>query len=233
MQSRLRRRFDPEERYGLRFTLLAFALLMIAVPFGFLLIEVTRDGPLTRVDTSAANDLRDWVGEDERRVDVLHVVTTLGSTIWLSTVVVVGALVLRRAGRIRAMVFLVATSAAGSLLNLSIKYLVSRPRPSLEEPVATAVGKSFPSGHAMGSTVVYGALLVVFLRLVPRPHRGWVAGAVVVLVAAIGFSRLALGVHYITDVLAGFALGLAWLAASSAAFRLWQEERREEGEPAA
>lgn len=231
--SRLRRRFDPEERYGLRFTLLAFAVLLVAVPFGLLLVEVTREGPLTRVDTSAANHLRHWVGEAEWRVDVLRVVTRLGSTVWLTLLVVVGALVLRARGRVRAMVFLVATSAAGSALNLTVKYLVSRPRPSLEEPVATAVGNSFPSGHAMGSTVVYGALLVVFATRLPSVRRRWTVLGAAVLVAAIGFSRLALGVHYITDVLAGFALGLAWLAASTAVFRLWQEERLEEGEPAA
>jgi membrane-associated phospholipid phosphatase len=95
----------------------------------------------------------------------------------------------------------------------------------LVDPVATAHGKSFPSGHAMSSTFVYGSLLLVFLPVVRRRVRPILFGLTVVLVAAIGFSRLALGVHYITDVVGGVVLGLAWLAASTAAFSTWRVER--------
>jgi undecaprenyl-diphosphatase len=77
----------------------------------------------------------------------------------------------------------------------------------------------------MSSTVVYGALLLVFLPLVARRLRPALIAAVALLVGAIGFSRLALGVHYISDVLGGYVLGLAWLAASVAAFSTWRVER--------
>lgn len=227
----LRRRLDPDERFGLRFTLIAVAVLLVAVPFGILLEEVTSEGPFTRWDTSAANHLHDWVAVRPWAVNVLRVVTTLGATWWLSLLVAAAAVHLLRAGRVRATVFLVATSITGGLLVRLVKFWVSRPRPSLIAPVATASGESFPSGHAMGSTIVYGALLVVLASRLPPRWRGAVVAAAAVLVAAIGFSRLALGVHYISDVLAGFALGLAWLAASAAAFRLWQVERVAEGEP--
>jgi membrane-associated phospholipid phosphatase len=103
--------------------------------------------------------------------------------------------------------------------------VVDRARPSLEDPVATAHGKSFPSGHAMSSTFVYGALLLVFLPVIGRRYRPLVIGGAVLLVLAIGFTRLALGVHYITDVVGGIVLGLAWLAASTAAFSIWRVER--------
>jgi undecaprenyl-diphosphatase len=102
---------------------------------------------------------------------------------------------------------------------------VDRPRPSLVAPIATAHGKSFPSGHAMSSVVVYGSLLLVFFPVLTRAWRRRCLVGVVVLMLVIGFSRLALGVHYISDVVGGYVLGLAWLAASTAAFSIWRVER--------
>jgi membrane-associated phospholipid phosphatase len=82
-----------------------------------------------------------------------------------------------------------------------------------------AIGQSFPSGHAMNSTIAYGALLLIFLPALRPAFRSPVIAAAVVLVGVIGFTRLALGVHYISDVLGGFVLGAAWLSASTAVFR--------------
>jgi undecaprenyl-diphosphatase len=220
----LRRRLDPEARYGLRFTLFAVGFLLVAVPFGALLVEVRREGPLTRLDTRVANRLYEWVHDSPTVVRVLKAVTNLGSTWWLAILVVIAIIVLLRAGRRRTTVFLVSTSITTGLLIRVLKALVGRDRPSLLEPIATAAGKSFPSGHAMGATAVYGALLVAFApRLSARGRRFAVLGYVV-LVAAICFTRLALGVHYVTDVVAGFVLGCAWLALAVAAFRVWQYE---------
>jgi undecaprenyl-diphosphatase len=129
-----------------------------------------------------------------------------------------------RRGHLRLAIFLVVTALGGGLLDTVVKEAVDRPRPSLVDPVATAYGKSFPSGHAMSSTFVYGALVLVFLPAIGRRYRPVVIGGAVLLVLAIGFSRLALGVHYITDVAGGFVLGLAWLAASTGAFSIWRVE---------
>ena len=225
----IQRRLDPAERYGLRTTLFAVALLLVALPFGFLLEQVVHNKVLTRLDTSAANHLHHAVRDSPGAVSALRAVTFLGSTIWLTTVVVLAAAYLLRLRRRRLAVFVVVTTAAGSLLNFVVKQVVSRPRPSLVDPVATASGKSFPSGHTMGSTVVYGTLVLVFIAAVRRPRRGLVVVAVTALVVAIGFTRLALGVHYVTDVVGGLILGAAWLSASTAAFSIWREER---GRPA-
>ena len=219
------RRLDPAERYGLRFTLFGVAFLLVAIPFGLLLEQVVHDGTLTRIDTSAANHLHDAVRESPATVRALEVVTFLGSTMWLMSAVSLATVFLLRRGRSRLAVYLVTTTVAGLVLNAVVKLVVSRPRPSLVDPVATAGGKSFPSGHAMAATVVYGALLLVFLPGVARRMHWPLVGVLFVLVAAIGFTRLALGVHYITDVLGGFVLGLAWLCATAAAFSLWRVER--------
>jgi membrane-associated phospholipid phosphatase len=220
-----RRRLDPEERYGLRLTLLAVAFLLVAIPFGWLVSQVEGEGSLVRFDTSAARHLHAWVRDAPTTVPVLQAVTFLGSTVWIYMIGIPAALFVWRRHHVRLAVFLAVTVVGGGVLNSVLKAVVDRPRPSLVDPVAVADGRSFPSGHAMTSTVVYGALLLVFLPVVARRLRPVVIGAAVVLVAAIGFTRLALGVHYISDVLGGFVLGLAWLAASTAAFSTWRVER--------
>lgn len=223
------RRLDPEERYGLRLSLLAAAFLLVAVPFGWLLSQVGGEGSLVRLDTSAARNLHDWARESPAMVSFLRVVTFLGSPVWLYAVVIPAALFVWRRHHVRLAVFLAVTVAGGGILNSVVKVAVGRPRPVLVDPVAVADGRSFPSGHAMSSTVAYGALLLVFLPVVARRARPLVVAAGVILVAGIGFTRLALGVHYISDVVGGFVLGLAWLAASTAAFSIWRVERGRPG----
>lgn len=220
-----RRRLDPEERYGLRLTLFAVAFLLVAVPFGLLLEQVKRHGTLVRADTAAARDLHRWVVGSPNLVRAFKVLSFFGSPDWFYVIVPLAALLVWRRGRNRLAVFLVVTTLGGGLLDTVVKVVVSRPRPSLVDPVATAHGKSFPSGHAMSSTIGYGALLLVFLPVVAPRLRAAVVAGFALLVLAIGFSRLALGVHYITDVLGGYVLGLAWLAASTAAFSAWRVER--------
>ncbi len=225
MRDTVRRRLDPDGRYGLRVTLFAVAFLLVAIPFGFLLDQVQRSGPLIRLDTSAARHLHDWVRDSDDLARELKILTFFGSPLWFYVIVTPAVLWVWRRGHSRLAVFLIVTTLGGGLLDTIVKEAVGRPRPSLVDPVATAHGKSFPSGHAMSSTVAYGSLLLVFLPAIGRRYRPIVFAGAVVLVLAIGFSRLALGVHYITDVIGGFVLGLAWLAASTAAFSTWRVER--------
>ncbi|MDQ6797074.1 MAG: phosphatase PAP2 family protein [Actinomycetota bacterium] len=223
------RRLDPDERYGLRLTLFAAAFLVVAIPFGLLLEQVVRNGWLVRVDTSAARHLHGWVRRSPGVVRALKAISLLGEPVLFYVIVTIAALWVWRHHGKRLALFLVVTTALGGLLDTAVKLAVNRSRPSLVDPVATAVGKSFPSGHAMGSTVVYGALLLVFLPLIPRRRKAAAVTAALVVVLAIGFSRLALGVHFISDVLGGYVLGLAWLTASAAAFSIWRVDR---GRPA-
>lgn len=225
---RVARRLDPDGRYGLRVTLFALAFLLTAIPFGLLLDQVKRNGALVRLDTSAARNLHAWVSQSDDLVRDLKILTFFGSPVWFYIIVVPAMIWVWRRGHPRLAVFLAVTALGGGLLDTVVKEVVDRARPSLVDPVASARGKSFPSGHAMSSTFVYGALLLVFLPVIGRRYRPVVIGGAVLLVAGIGFSRLALGVHYITDVLGGYVLGLAWLAASTAAFSTWRVDR---GEP--
>lgn len=219
------RRVRVAERYGVRLTLFALALSLVAIPFGFLLDQVIREGPAIEVDTWAANHLHELVRDSPTTVDALQVVSFLGKPSFLAVVcIVVGVFLLRR-GRIHLAVYLASTTLLGGLVDIWVKTAVDRNRPSLEAPVASASGASFPSGHAMSAAVAYGALLLILMPLVPTHRRTLAITGTAALVLAIGFTRLALGVHYITDVLGGFALGGAWLALTTAAFEIWREER--------
>lgn len=221
----LRARLDPAQRYGLRLTLFVFAILLVAIPFGLLLREVTSEGPLTEIDTMAANELHEEVRDSPGLVTVLKMISFLGSPVWFYVVIPAAAFYMWKHGHVRLALFLVVTTLLGGVIDTIVKEVVARPRPSLVDPVATAYGKSFPSGHSMTAAVAYGALLLVFLPEIPRRWRVPIVVAAALLVLAIGGTRLALGVHYITDVAGGFVLGLAWLFASTAAFSVWKVER--------
>jgi undecaprenyl-diphosphatase len=220
------RRLDPVGRYGLRLSLLGAGLALVTVPFATLLFQVVLGGPVTRLDGHLADILDAGVARHAWAVDLLAAMSWLGRPPLLAVVVAaVGAQLLRRRQR-RLACFVVLTAAGGGLLSTTVKLLVDRPRPVVDHQVATALGDSFPSGHALGSVVVYGALLLVFLPLVPRHRRRLVVRATSLLVLAIGASRLLLGVHFLSDVVGGWLLGLAWLLGAVAAFEAW---RRDEG----
>ena len=218
-------RLDPTQRYSLRVVLFAVAIALVTIPFATLLFQVIAEGPLTRLDGSLADRLNDEVHARRGVVPFLRTVSWLGSPPWLVlTAVSTGVFVLRR-GRMRACLFLVVTCIGGSAINTAVKLAVNRPRPEVDHEIATAFGKSFPSGHAMSSTVVYGALLLVLLPAVrSRRHRRTVLAVAIGTVLAIGSTRLLLGVHFISDVVGGFTLGLAWLSASVAAWELYRED---------
>jgi undecaprenyl-diphosphatase len=126
----------------------------------------------------------------------------------------------------------VVTMAIGGILGVALKLLVDRARPAFPEPVAHASGYSFPSGHALNSMLGVGVLLLVFLPVLRGAGRllAYLAGAAVVLLT--GFDRVALGVHYVSDVLAGWVVALAVLAGTATAFEVWRREQgRRPSEP--
>lgn len=115
-----------------------------------------------------------------------------------------------------------AIAAAGAVgLNFLLKDVFARARPALWDRIVDVRYYSFPSGHAMLSMVVYG-LLGYLLATHLRRWRVGILASTVVLIAAIGFSRLYLGVHWPTDVLAGYAAGLVWLMTCILSIEIWR-----------
>jgi membrane-associated phospholipid phosphatase len=105
------------------------------------------------------------------------------------------------------------TVPGGMLLNAALKLVFRRVRPSFDNPLLTLDTYSFPSGHTVGATLLYGVLAAYLCCLVRHwGARAAIAGAACVMVALVGLSRMGLGVHYLSDVLAAVAEGTAWLA---------------------
>ncbi len=197
--------------------------------FAVLLILVrTRWSPLESVDHAVAANLNNLVAGRSTALTVLRAITWLGSNTVLWTLIVAGLIVLAIRRRFRLAVFLAIAGIGALTLDPILKSLVGRLRPVVAHPVAHGTGNSFPSGHALGSIVCYGALVLVFLPAVRRRARTPVTIVVGVLVAAIGVSRIMLGVHYLSDVVGAWALGVAWLGLSAYAFEIM---RRESGRP--
>ena len=111
------------------------------------------------------------------------------------------------------MLTLVLAVPPGMLLNVLLKHSYQRARPSFAEPLLTLPTYSFPSGHALAATVFYGVLACyLWTRCHGAIQRFGVACGALLMVALVAFSRLYLGVHFLTDVMAGVAEGLGWLA---------------------
>jgi membrane-associated phospholipid phosphatase len=159
--------------------------------------------------------LADWLHgrATDPLTDVFHVITFLGNFVTLLAVTVVAVAILWRR-RERADALFVALAFAGAqVLSNGMKLGFRRERPFFPDPLATESTFSFPSGHALVSLAVYGAIALVLARHLSSPwHRALLFAGTAVLVLAIGFSRLYLGVHFLSDVLAGFAAGVAWLS---------------------
>ena len=197
------------------------AVAAAAMVFAVLLLLVRlRWPPLESADHSAAAGINGLVAGDAPLVTAVKAVTWLGSGGVLWTVIGAAAIVLALRRRWRLAIYLLVTGAGALVLDPVLKSLVGRLRPVVAHPVAYGAGNSFPSGHSLGSIVCYGALLVVFLPAARGRWRSTLRIVVAALVAVIGISRVLLGVHYLSDVVGGWAVGIAWLGLTAFAFEL-------------
>jgi undecaprenyl-diphosphatase len=138
-------------------------------------------------------------------------ITALGTGAVVMMVVAVAALFLFLTQHKYSALLLLASTLGGLVLNGVLKLGFNRPRPSLIVPAVHTVSSSFPSGHAMSAAIVYFTVAYLAARLHKRKWARWlVMTAALVLVALIAFSRVYLGVHYPSDVIAGVAIGLGW-----------------------
>ena len=162
------------------------------------------------LDRAILLGLRAWGGPSWLRGAAVDV-TALGSVTVLTLVVIAAAgLLIAERHYLTAGVALLATITGGQAVTL-IKHLVHRPRPTLVEHWTTIHDLSFPSGHSASSAIVYLTLAALATRTMrSTTGKRYVMAAAIVLVGAIGVSRVYLGVHWPSDVLAGWSLGTFW-----------------------
>ncbi|GAA0940073.1 phosphatase PAP2 family protein [Pseudonocardia zijingensis] len=165
-------------------------------------------------------------GSVEARTDLLTVaavaVTHLGSTAAMSVLAALAGLRLWLADRRADAVFVIGATAGAQLVFRALKQLFGRPRPPEDGQLVHAVSESLPSGHATTAVVVIGALVVLAWPSRRPAARAAMVTAAALWVGAVGLTRVYLGVHWFSDVLAGWLVGAAWLALCVAARSRWR-----------
>jgi undecaprenyl-diphosphatase len=206
------RRFAATEYLGLHLTVGLMLSLGALWLFGGIAEDIIHHDPLTQFDLTIAAAC--YRHATPAGVAIAKGVSLLGSPGFVAAwgLVLVGSLLVRR------QYFLlggwVAAVAGGGLLDLALKRVFHRTRPTGDGPLLTAKGWSFPSGHVMGSLVAYGMLAYLLVReFHGRRLQVAVSAGAALLILLIGLSRMYLGVHYFSDVIGGYAAGAVWLAA--------------------
>ena len=199
--------------YGAVLTYLSFAFfLALGAVWAFVLLaEEVLEGETQRLDEAVLT----WV--EGHRTDALDKValeiTALGNFATLAVLVLAASLFLWLSRHRLSVGLLMIAVAGGGVLNWLLKEQFDRPRPTVVEWGTEVVSPSFPSGHAMASAVAYATVAYLGGRLEPTRTLRWTTWAfAALLILAIGGSRVYLGVHYPSDVVAGFIAGLAWTA---------------------
>ena len=209
-------------------TQLALALLVTVpalVAFGLLTVAVKQEwGPLRHLDHSVAENLHSQAIAHPAWVTVLKVATDVGSPTVMRLAIAVLAVTLWIRGFRRLALWAAATMIGGAVLDTVLKLVVDRARPSFPDPVARAAGASFPSGHSFASILAFGIAVLVVLPLVPRAWHPAVWAAGILGTVVVGYTRVALGVHWVSDVVGSWVIGVGLLAATTAAFETWRRE---------
>lgn len=214
------------ERIGARIlpliTTIRFIGLLIAAfaLWGFYEIaENVAEQETQSIDTRILLTLRHWHTPLLDRV--MFVLTSIGSpSVLLVASLLLAAVLLWR--KRQAETVTLAIAASGALgLNYLLKNIFARARPELWQRTVEVNFYSFPSGHAMMSVVVFGIIGYLLAVQIPR-WRVAIATFTVLLVCAIGFSRLYFGVHWPTDIVAGYAAGTVWLVACILSLEIWK-----------
>ena len=209
----------------------AAAMVASAVPVVIIALLV-RDlaDPLVRLDLRILRVTTGWTLSHHW----LRTAAEVGAVVlhpWVFRVsVLLAALVLWRRRARSAALWAASTMVVGTLLGAVLKLIVSRARPALDDPVATATGFSFPSGHALNAALGVSLLVALLWRAASdRGRRGLLLGVGGLLIVLTGLDRVLLGVHFPSDVVAGWLVGVLVVVSSWVAFGPVLRERARRG----
>jgi len=205
---------------------LVWALLCFAVAGSLAYAVKSNWDSLLESDQSIGQSLFGFAREHPAVADLTSVWHTLGSPKVLLPIVVVVVITLLATRHWGFACFLIATSVGGVLIAEVVKHSVERDRPVWSDPIFTETGFSFPSGHAMAGIYAWAVFGIIAIYLI-RGRLGAILGWVLIVFGILmGPSRIFLGVHWTSDVVAGWLLALGWvLIVSSAA--IWLSTRRQ------
>ncbi|HSS81582.1 MAG TPA: phosphatase PAP2 family protein [Gaiellaceae bacterium] len=207
---------DPAAATGLALTLALLVVIAGGVLFGLLAYLIRSNAHLHGIDNGVAK----WGNTHESpfSTDGLNVVTQLGGiylVVALCVALALGETIVERS--VWVIPFVIAVMGGEEVLTLTVKDLAHRVRPTFN-PAAATLGPSFPSGHSATAAAFYACAALLIGRRRGRPVRALLAGLAVGIAVAVAASRVLLDVHWLTDVIAGLALGWAWFSVCSIAF---------------
>jgi membrane-associated phospholipid phosphatase len=203
-------RLAPDSYLGLHLTIGLLVTLVAMLGFGGLADQVVDREGLTEFDLQLAISLHHNGTVDQ--IGIFKTITHFGDYRTLAVVGLAVLLVLLFSRRWLLLIGWVVALAGSGFLNAMLKAFFQRGRPVFDNPWLTEPGWSFPSGHAMGSLVAYGMLAYILTVAWRAPFPRTIVSLSLGLVLAIGFSRIYLGVHFFSDVIAGYAAATMWLA---------------------
>jgi undecaprenyl-diphosphatase len=218
-------------KLGMRLTTASALALLGLVPFALIAALVAGGWPpLHDLDRAVTDSLHTWALGHPHWTEANIWWTNIFDPMPLRAAALVLVIWLVRRHAKRLALWAATTMAVGGILGALLKLLVGRHRPDLLDPVARATGYSFPSGHALNAALTAGVFVLVLLP-VARGAKRWVLwGSAIAVTVLTGLSRIVLGVHWTSDVVAGWLLGIAVVAVTAAAFpRLRPERVVEEG----
>ena len=206
----LQKRLSPEGYAGLHLTVGVLVVLICGYCFGAIAEDVWENDPIVQVDHQIAVWFNQHATPPVTRI--VRAISFLGSVGCIAAISAAVALWLGLRRDWLNLFLLVLTIAGGGLMDVLLKHFFHRERPVLENPLVTLSSYGFPSGHTMGATTLYGLLaLLAWENLKNGTARLACIFGVCLLIGLIGFSRIYLGAHYLSDVLGAFAAGLLWL----------------------
>lgn len=213
----LRERFDRDSRRGFLVSA-AFGIAFVVALVVGLLLDMVHDGSgLAELD----DDVAEWGSRQASSgaVDLMRHVTDLGGTPVVTAALAATAVVAyRRVRRIEPVVMLAAVGVGQLLLSNLLKIVVDRNRPDVLQLVEVA-SPSFPSGHSTAAAACWAAVAFVLGHDAGRTTRAVLAAMALVITMGVAVSRALLGVHWLTDIVAGLVLGWGWFALVLLAFR--------------
>jgi len=212
----LRGRLDPATATGLAMTVALGAAIVGGIVVGLLAYLMRTSGALVSIDRSVGQ----WGADHATHwsTQMLQLVTDLASTRFaIAVIVVVGIVEMLRVRNRWIIPFLVTVLVGEVVLVNTVKHLLNRVRPTFN-PIAETLGPSFPSGHSATAAALYAGVALVLARQRSPQMRAFLAAGAAAIAAGVACSRVMLGVHWLSDVVAGLAFGWAWFAVCAIAF---------------
>ena len=221
--ARIRSRLSAEGFFWFQLIGGAIAIVASAGVFGVIAGNLTDGEPMTILDAQVAT----WfhVNAMTPLTRLMLLVSDMNGIGGISTLTVLLVLAFAWKREWYWTAFAALAIPGGMLLNLLVKSAFHRARPSFTDPLVTLASYSFPSGHTLASTLFYGTLVAYLVPRVGATARTLIIVAGIVMVALVGLSRIYLGAHFLSDVIAAVAEGIAWLSLCLTALATYRRRR--------